>query len=72
MTIDEAIKQLETEKKNGTKNIVFAYWDASCFDRTDDDDWAAICDSIDHKMDWSNAHDDISETIRYAESLDTN
>jgi hypothetical protein len=72
MTIDDAIKQLEDAKRNGKKNIVLAWWDASCFNREDNGDWAVICDRIDHKMDWSNAHDDISETIRYAESLDTN
>ena len=57
MTIDDAIKQLESEKKNGTKNIVFAYWDASSFDRTDDDEWAYLSQTVEDKMDWSDAHD---------------
>ena len=72
MTIDDAIKNLERAKKSGVKNIVFAWWEAVAFGRKDDENWAGICDSIDHKIDWSNAHDDISETIRYVESLDTN
>lgn len=72
MTIDEAIKNLEQAKQSGVKNIIIAWWEADAFGYSDDDQWAAICDSIDHKIDWSNAHDDISETIRYVESLDTN
>lgn len=72
MTIDEAIKNLEQAKKAGVKNIVFAWWEADAFGRKDDDHWAGICDVLDSKMDWSNAHDDITETIRYVESSDTN
>lgn len=72
MTIDEAIKNLEQAKKSGVKNIVFAWWEADVFGRKDDENWAGICDHLDSKMDWSNAHDDISETIRYIESSDTN
>jgi hypothetical protein len=72
MTIDDAIKNLEQAKKSGVKNIIIAWWEADAFDFQDDERWAAICDSVDHKIDWSNAHDDISETIRYFKSLDTN
>ena len=68
MTIDDAIKQLETEKKNGTKNIVFAYWDASSFDRTDDDDWADVSQIVEYKMDWSIAHDQMTDLIMLADN----
>ena len=68
MTIDEAIKQLETEKKKGTKNIVFAYWDASCFDRTDDDDWADVSQIVEDKMDWCIAHDQMTDLIVLADN----
>jgi len=68
MTIDEAIKNLEQAKKSGVKNIVFAWWEADAFGRKDDENWAAICDVLDDKMCWANAHDDISETIRYVET----
>jgi hypothetical protein len=72
MNIDEAIKQLESEKKGGTKNIIFAWWDASCFERKDDEDWGSLCEVVEDKMDWSRAHEDITETIRYIESFDAN
>lgn len=71
MTIDEAIKQLESEKKGGTKNIIFAWWDARCFEREDDEDWGAICEIVEDKMDWSDAHDQITDLIALSES-DTN
>jgi hypothetical protein len=68
MTIDDAIKQLKDEKKNGTKNIVFAYWDASSFDRTDDDDWAYLSQTVEDKMDWSIAHDQMTDLIMLADN----
>jgi hypothetical protein len=63
MTIDDAIKQLEDEKKNGTKNIIFAWWDASWFERKDDEDWGAICEVVEDKMDWSHAYDQMTDII---------
>jgi hypothetical protein len=71
MTIDDAIKQLESEKKGGTKNIIFAWWDATCFNRQDDDDWGSLCEIVEDKMDWSDAHDQITDLIELSES-DTN
>lgn len=67
MNIDDAIKNLKDAKKAGHKNIIMAWWEAECFGRNDDDSWASICEYIDDKMDWSNCHDDISETIGYIE-----
>ena len=64
MTIDDAIKQLNKAKNEGIKNIIFAWWDSSQFDRPDDDTWASICDTMDDRMDWSNAHDQMSDRIR--------
>lgn len=71
MTIDEAIKQLQSEKNGGKKHIIFAYWDASCFNRKNDDDWGAICEMVEDKMDWSDAHDQITDLIELSDS-DTN
>ena len=71
MTIDDAIKQLEDAKRNGKKNIVLAWWDASCFNRDDDNDWGAVCDIVEDKMDWSDAHEQMTDLITLSES-DTN
>ncbi len=71
MSIDDASKQLESEKKGGTKNIIFAYWVASDFDRKDDEDWGAVCEIVEDKMDWSYAHDQMNDLINLSNS-DTN
>ena len=63
MTIDDAIKQLNEAKNEGTKNIIFAWWGSEQFDRPDDDTWASICDSMDDRMDWSNTSDQMSDRI---------
>lgn len=69
MTIDEAIKRLKEAKKSGVKNVVLAWWEAGAFplpddtQREDGNDWAAICDIIEHEMDWSNAHESIATVI---------
>jgi len=65
MQIDEAIKMFKEAKKNGVKNIIMAYWEADAFGKKDDDEWAELCDYVDDKMDWSNCHDDITETMRW-------
>lgn len=63
MTVDEAIKMLQREKKAGIKNVIIAWWDAGMFDRKDDDEWAAIAERIEDKFDWSSAHDDLEMTL---------
>lgn len=63
MTVDEAIKRLELEKKAGIKNVIIAWWDAGMFDRKDDDEWAAIAKRIEDKFDWSSTHDDLATTL---------
>lgn len=67
MNIDEAIKNLEDAKKAGKKNIILAWWDNEAFGYKDNDEWAALCDAVDDKMDWSNSHDDLTSFLEYAE-----
>ena len=69
MTIDEAIQNLKDAKKRGVKSIVLAWWDASMFDREDDDEWAADVEQIDDKFDWSSTQEDILMSL---EALATN
>ena len=61
MTIDEAIENLQSGKKEGVKNIVLAWWSAADFDRNDNDDWADAAATVEHKMDWSNTHNQLSD-----------
>lgn len=35
MRIEQAIKELQEAKKNGTKNIIAVWWEALAFDRND-------------------------------------
>lgn len=69
MTIDEAIKNLQEAKANGTKNIIIAWWDSEAFGRKDDEDWAYLCDLADRKMEWSGSHDDLDSFFEYADNL---
>ena len=50
MKIDDAIEQLQNAKKEGTKNIILAWWNSGEFDRQDNDAWAIDCDIIDDNM----------------------
>jgi hypothetical protein len=61
MSIDDAIKQLKDRKAQGVKHIVLAYWEADMFDHKDDDKWAGISEIIEADMDWSTAHDQMSQ-----------
>jgi hypothetical protein len=63
MTIDEAIKNLESAKRGGTKSIVFAWWSADMFGRTDDKKWRADSEWVENQMDWSYAHDQITDIL---------
>jgi hypothetical protein len=40
MKIQDAIKTLQEAQKNGTKNIILAFWDAEAFCLPDDKTWA--------------------------------
>ena len=63
MKIDDAIKQLQEAKDEGTQNIIFTYWCSDNLDRPNDATWAAICDKMDYGMDWSDASDQLSSRI---------
>jgi hypothetical protein len=63
MKIEEAIKALQEEKKNGTKNVIMVYWTAESFEREDDTAWKEDLEIIDTDMDWSNAHQDLQSAL---------
>jgi hypothetical protein len=63
MKIREAIKALQEEEKNGTKNVIMAYWTAESFEREDDTAWQEDLEIIDTDMDWSNAHEDLQSAL---------
>ena len=63
MTIDEAIKNLEAAKTRGVKSIVFAWWSADMFGRADDKKWKADSEWVEHRMDWSYAHDQMTDIL---------
>jgi hypothetical protein len=63
MKIEEAIKALQEEKKNGTKNVIMAYWTAEDFEREDDAAWQEDLEIIDTDMEWSNAHEDLQSAL---------
>jgi hypothetical protein len=69
VTIDEVIENLKQAKASGKTNIVFAWWDSESFGRKDDEDWAYLCELADRKMDWSNAHDDLTSFFDYAKNI---
>lgn len=66
MKIEEAIQILQDAQEQGTKSIVFAYWDSKMFDREDDETWENLTDLMEEEMDWSNTHD----TLRYIMDLE--
>jgi hypothetical protein len=63
MSIEEAIQQLKQCKARGVENIVFAYWEAEMFGLDDDANWAGVSDAIESEMDWSRAHDHMSQIV---------
>ena len=68
MNIDELIKNLQSMKKRGTKNIVYVLWTADEFDRKDDAKWAQLAEDINGKIDTSDLYDHICGMINYLES----
>jgi len=63
MKIEKAIEMLQEAQKSGTKSIVLAYWEAEMFDRKDDESWEAESEWIENDMDWSRAHDQMSDLM---------
>ena len=70
MNIDELIKNLQSMKKRGIKNIVYTLWTADEFERKDDDKWAELAEDINRKIDVSDLYDQICGMINYLESDD--
>lgn len=63
MKIEDAIKQLKQRKDQGVKSIVLAYWEADMFDQKDNDKWEDTASTIEDQMDWSMAHDQMSQIL---------
>ena len=63
MKIEQAIELLQQAQKAGTKSIVLAYWEADMFDRKDDESWETESELIENDMDWSQAHNQISDLL---------
>ena len=63
MKIEQAIELLKQAQKSGTKNIVLAYWQADMFGREDNADWESEAELIENDMDWSRAHDQMSDLL---------
>lgn len=70
MTVDDAIKMLQSAKAAGVKNIIAALWDAAAFGRVDDEEWAHDALFVEDKMDWSYAHEDIQDLLAACEDDD--
>jgi hypothetical protein len=63
MKIEEAIKALQEEKKNGIKNVIMAYWTADSFEREDDTAWKEDLEILDTELDWSATHEDLQSAL---------
>jgi hypothetical protein len=63
MKIEDAIKQLKQRKDQGVKSIVLAYWEADMFNQKDNDKWEDVASTIEDQMDWSMAHDQMSQIL---------
>jgi hypothetical protein len=63
MKIEEAIKALQEEKKNGTKNVIMAYWTSEDFNREDDSSWQKDIEIVDSDYDWSEDHEAIGDIL---------
>ena len=66
MTVDEAIKVLRSSYPNN-EEIIIAWWDKEAFPEVSQDNWGGSCDWVMDKMDWSHAHDDISQLLQTGE-----
>ena len=63
MRIDDAIAELRRLKKAGVRSVLATWWTAEDFSRADDADWEYDSNYAERHMDWSYAHDAISELI---------
>ena len=73
MKIDDVIKMLEEAKKEGSKNVIFAFWTADVFTKVNDkgltknfkegEVWKNIVEFIDNNMDWGYTHEALQEII---------
>lgn len=63
MTIDEAIRLLQSEKAAGVKSVIIAWWDAGMFGRIDDETWAHAAEMVERKHDWSSTHEDLQSAL---------
>ena len=61
MKVQDVIKNLK-KWHDPEEHLIVAYWEQSAFD-VKDEDWTAVSDLVESKMDWSNAHMDISTFI---------
>jgi|APGre2960657404_1045060.scaffolds.fasta_scaffold06399_12 hypothetical protein len=62
MSIDDAIRHLQQERKTGIKHVVMAYWCPEMFGMEEGPEWAAAAE-IGDDIDWSNTHDQIKSKI---------
>lgn len=63
MKIEDAIEALQEEKRNGTKNVIMAYWTAEDFNRKDNSSWQEELDIVDSDYDWSESHNEIGTLL---------
>jgi hypothetical protein len=67
MRIDDAIKQLRSLKKAGVRSVLATWWTAEDFSRQDDEGWEYDSTAAERHMDWSLAHESLSELIDNSE-----
>ena len=64
MKIKDAIKYLQDLDAQGETDIVMATWEKEAFEfQGDNETWEYFCDRVDHKMDWSYAHEDLEDRL---------
>jgi hypothetical protein len=69
MKIDEAINMLNQAKDSGSKDVIFAFWEAKEFKRkenktfTNNIVWSNITDYIHNNMDWQFIHNELQKMI---------
>jgi hypothetical protein len=69
MKIDEAIDMLNQARDNGSKDVIFAFWEAKEFKRkenktfTNNIVWSNITDYIHDNMDWQFIHNELQKMI---------
>jgi hypothetical protein len=69
MRIDDAIKELRSLKKAGVRSVLATWWTAEDFGRQDDEGWEYDSSYAERHMDYSLAHDSLSELIDHSEEV---